>query len=382
VFSLLRSENNLNMLSYNIIMLKTIFIIIMGIHGLIHLMGFLKAFDLATLEQLTQSISKPIGILWLTTTILFLVSIFLFVSNKEWWWIVGLLAVIVSQVVIVTSWSDAKFGTIPNIIILLVIVASAGVYFFEQDYKNDVSYNLRYNNDNNETILTEKDIEDLPLSVQKYLRYVGVIGKPKTKNFYAVFEGQMRDKQKEFSFSSEQYNFFKEPSRLFFMKGKIFGITVPGYHKYMKQEARMDIKLFGFIPLVKLNNEVMFKSETVTTFAELCYYAPSLLANKNIVWDEIDNFTAKATFVNKNTKIVATLHFNEKGQLINFISDDRTDISDMKQHRFSVPVSEYKTFEGQKVPTEIKGIWHYPEGDFVYANLILKNIEFNIDKKI
>lgn len=156
-------------------MLKTIFIIIMAIHGLIHLMGFLKAFDFTTLDQLTQSISKPIGILWLTTAILFSVSIFLFVNNKEWWWIVGLLAVIVSQIVIVSSWSDAKFGTIPNIIIFVVIIASAGIYFFEQSYKNDVSYNLENNNDSNETIITEKDISHLPLSVQKYLRYVGVI---------------------------------------------------------------------------------------------------------------------------------------------------------------------------------------------------------------
>ncbi len=360
-------------------MLKTIFIIIMAIHELIHLMGFLKAFDFATLDQLTQSISKPIGILWLTTTILFSISIFLFVSNKEWWWIVGLLAVIVSQIVIVLSWSDAKFGTIPNIIILVVIIASAGIYFFEQSYKNDISYNLEHNNGSNESILTENDISHLPLSVQKYLRYVGVIGKPKTKNFYAVFEGQMRDKQKEFSFTSEQYNFFKEPTRLFFIKGKMFGITVPGYHKYMKQEARMDIKLFGFIPVVKLNNEDMFKSETVTIFAELCYYAPSLLVDKNIIWNEIDNYTLKATFTNKNTTISATLYFNEKGQLINFVSDDRTDVSDMKKYRFSYPVSEYKNIDGYNLPTYAEVVWHYPDGEFVYGNEHLKSIRYNLD---
>ncbi|MFW6026823.1 MAG: DUF6544 family protein, partial [Candidatus Woesearchaeota archaeon] len=91
----------------------------------------------------------------------------------------------------------------------------------------------------------------------------------------------------EFFFISEQYNFFKEPARLFYMKGKMFGINVPGYHKYMKQEARMDIKLFGLIPVVKEKGEVMFVSETVTTFAELCFYAPSFLTDKNITWNEI-----------------------------------------------------------------------------------------------
>ncbi len=352
----------------------------MAIHGLIHLMGFLKAYDFATLDQLTQNISKPIGILWLTTTILFAVTIFLFVGNKEWWWIVGLLVVILSQIVIILSWSDAKFGTIPNIIILVVIIASVGTHLFEQGYKNDVAYNLEHNNELNETVLSENDINHLPSSVQKYLHYVGAIGKPITKNFSAVFEGQLRDKQKEFSFISEQYNFFKEPARLFFVKGKMYGITVPGYHKYMKQEAKMDIKLFGLIPVVKEKGKVMFSSETVTIFVELCYYAPSLLADKNIAWEEIDSLTAKATFTNKNATITATLHFNKEGQLINFISDDRTDVSDMKQYRFSTPVSEYKTYEGHTVPTVIKLVWHYPDGEFVYGDLQLKRIRYNVNE--
>lgn len=362
-------------------MLKIIFIIIIVIHGFIHLIGFLKGYDFMILDQITKSISKPIGILWLTTTILFAITIFLLASNKEWWWIIGLLAMILSQIVIILSWSDAKFGTIPNLIILVVIIGSAGIYFFEQGYKNDVAYNLENNNDINETVVTENDINHLPSSVQKYLRYVGVLGEPKTRNFYAEFEGQMRDTKKEFSFISEQFNFFKEPARLFFIRGKMFGITIPGYHKYMKQEARMDVKLFGLIPVVKANSDVMFKSETVTTFAELCYYAPSLLLEKNIVWDEIDNLTVKTTFTNQNITIPATLYFNEVGQLINFISDDRTDVSDMKQYRFSVPVSEYKTFEGYTIPTVIKLVWHYPDGEFVYGNLHLKNIRYNVNEK-
>lgn len=359
-------------------MLQTIFIIIMVIHGLIHLMGFVKAFDLWTLDQLNQSISKTAGVWWFTTTILFAVTTFLFASNKEWWWIAGLLAVLLSQTVIILSWSDAKFGTIPNVIILVVIIASIGMHFFEQSFRYDVVYNLEHNSDINEIFLTENDINHLPSSVRKYLHYVGVIGKLKTKNFHAVFEGQMRDKQKELSFTSEQYNFFKEPARLFFMKGKMFGMTVPGYHKYMNQEARIDIKLFGLIPVVQETGHAMFTSETVTTFAELCILAPSLLADKNIAWKEIDNLSAKATFTNKNTAITAVLHFNAEGQLINFVSDDRTDLSDMKQYRFSTPVSEYKNFNGYAIPTVIKLVWHYADGEFVYGNLQLKTIKYNV----
>jgi hypothetical protein len=40
-------------------MIKPIFTFIVIIHGLIHLMGFLKAFQLAEINQLMQDIPRP-----------------------------------------------------------------------------------------------------------------------------------------------------------------------------------------------------------------------------------------------------------------------------------------------------------------------------------
>jgi hypothetical protein len=38
-------------------------------------------------------------------------------------------------------------------------------------------------------LLTEIDLRDLPAPVQRSLRYAGVVGKPKIKNFRAIFNG-------------------------------------------------------------------------------------------------------------------------------------------------------------------------------------------------
>ena len=40
-------------------------------------------------------------------------------------------------------------------------------------------------------ILTSKDIQSLPEPVQKYLIYVGAVGKPKVHNVRVVFNGSM-----------------------------------------------------------------------------------------------------------------------------------------------------------------------------------------------
>jgi hypothetical protein len=62
-------------------MLKILFVALLFIHGLIHLLGFAKAFHLGNIQQLTHSISKPLGLLWALVAILFLVAGVLYING-------------------------------------------------------------------------------------------------------------------------------------------------------------------------------------------------------------------------------------------------------------------------------------------------------------
>jgi hypothetical protein len=360
-------------------MLKIFLLIVLFIHGMIHILGFLKAFQLAEINQLIHNISKPMGILWLLALILFLAAALQLISNHYLWWTTALAAVILSQVLIIIFWQDAKFGTIANIIILFSVIAGYGFWSFENIFNSDLAVRLETSSKIEKNLLTPKDIEHLPLPVQKYLRYARVINREKTYNVRIVFDVEMREKGKDWiKATSVQYNFFDEPTRLFFMKAKMFGMTVPGYHRYVEAKATMDIRLFGLFPIVKQSGDIMNKTETVTLFNDMCLMVPASLIDKRIQWEPIDRLTTKAVFTNKGISISATLYFNEAGQLINFTSDDRTAISDMKQYRFSTPITDYKNISGINVPTYGKAIWHYPDGEFVYGKFNLKSIEYNL----
>ena len=356
-------------------MLKYFLAFIILVHGLIHLMGFAKAFNYGNSTQITKEISKPIGMLWLATAFLFVAATILFLLKKDAWLIFGLIAVIISQILIFTVWKDARVGTIANIIILSAAVLSYGSYRFEKGYQNDVKENLQRTNILKTDLLTEPDLLPLPEPVQRYLKYAGVLNNPKLKNMRIVFEGQMREKGKDFfPFTCEQYNFFDEPTRLFFMKAKMKGITVPGYHKYSNATALMDIRLFGLFPVVKKAGKDMNQAETVTLFNDMCLMAPASLIDKRITWQAIDSNSAKATFANHGISITAILYFDEKGQLIDFISNDR----DVNNYPFSTPVSNYKNINGINIMTYGETIWHYPDGKFVYGKFNLKEIEYNV----
>lgn len=95
-------------------MAKSIFSLIILIHGLIHLLVFFNAIGIGDVTQLTIQISRLAGVIWLTATVLFLMAALTYEMNYTLWPFLALIAVAISQVLIFTAWGDAKFGITPN----------------------------------------------------------------------------------------------------------------------------------------------------------------------------------------------------------------------------------------------------------------------------
>jgi len=103
--------------------MKTAIIAILLLHGLIHLMGFVKAFGLADISELTMPISRGWGALWLIAALLLVLSGILFWIGQSAWWIPAIAGMILSQILVFAFWQDARFGSLPNLIILIVIIS-------------------------------------------------------------------------------------------------------------------------------------------------------------------------------------------------------------------------------------------------------------------
>jgi len=361
--------------------MRFIFIFFLLVHALIYVMGFIKAFKLVSIPQFTNEVSKPLGLLWLLTSVLFIITSLLFYLKSNVWFMFAFIAVFLSQVLIVIFWQEAKYGTFLNILIELIAIVGFATWSFKNKFENDVIQALDATTFSNE-IITEKDLDSLPINIQKYLRYVGVVGKPKPFNMKLTFQGEMREQGKAwFTFNSNQYNFFKNPTRFYFLNANFKGLPTQGYHVYKKDMSGMQIKLLSLFTVVHEDSPELFPTETVTYFNELCLFAPGALIDKRIKWEEIDSTSVRATFTNNSTRISATLYFNEIGQLINFISEDRYSITEMKKYPFSTPVKDYKEINGINIPSYGEAIWHYPEEDFVYGKFYLKTIQYNINIK-
>jgi len=253
----------------------------------------------------------------------------------------------------------------------------------KKQFIKEVATGIERTNALPDEILTEKDMEHLPQLVQKYIRYVGAVGKPRVKNMRVEFTGKIRGNPEDgwMKFKSIQYNFFDEPTRAFYIIARKMGIPAFGFHLYKNKTAIMVIKLAGLFKVVDAKGPEMDQGETVTVFNDMCLMAPASLISKNIQWEEVDSNTVKAKFTNGDITIGATLKFNEKGELINFISPDRYECNDgihYFNYPWSTPVANYKEINGYRIFTFGKTIYHRSNVDFCYGEFNLSGISYNV----
>ena len=101
-------------------MLKAILIFFIFLHGLLHLIGFYRSFSKNGVIRLKGYMPKSHGLLWLICTALFLLTGFAIIFNVRGWMYFVIAALLISQVLILLSWKEARYGTFLNIAILVL----------------------------------------------------------------------------------------------------------------------------------------------------------------------------------------------------------------------------------------------------------------------
>lgn len=202
---------------------------VLVVHGLIHLMGFAKAFGFAELPQLTQPISRAWGVAWLLAAILTLASALALGLGARRFWAIGAVALVVSQVVIVSSWRDAWAGSIANLVLLLAVGhgwLTEGPRSFHAQFVRDAAAGRARAVE--APLITPSDLAGLPAPVQRYLSLVGVVGQPRVRNCRLRFRGRIRSGPDSawMPFKAEQQSFADRATRLFLMRARMKGLPV------------------------------------------------------------------------------------------------------------------------------------------------------------
>jgi len=182
-------------------------------------------------------------------------------------------------------------------------------------------------------------------------------------------------------FEAEQFNSIDVPCRFFLMDARMKGMPVDVYHAFRETGATMQVRLLSAFPMVDARGPDLTRAETVTLFNDLCILAPGELVLPRIAWGSSDARSASAQFTLGPNTVHAELRFNERDELIDFVSDDRLNLApdgkSYTQMRWTTPVKDYAKMGPVRVPTKASVLWHPASGAFAYGEFELTGLSYN-----
>lgn len=362
--------------------MRTIFIIILTLHALIHLIGFLKGFQLVNFPEFTVSISKSDGLIWLgAILVLMTAGIFYFFEHPHWW-LFGITGAFISQMLIIPHWADAKYASFPNLIILVVALIAFSQFRFEQKADKEIDGIL----ENAEKVTTPKNpremLEKLPHPVQKWLIFSGILEKDSIGSVYIAqnYLIKLKPEQKEwFPTKAEQYSTISPPAFVWTADMKMMPLVYAfGRDKFIDGQGEMLFKLLSLFPVAKDGYNPQFNESALQRFLGEMVWYPSAAVLPYIHWEEIDENTAKATLTYQQTSGTGTFHFDEEGKLQKFVADrymgSRPNAPKIK---WIVNIEEHRKFDGLHLPSKGSLTWKLDSGDWTWAQFEITEVKFN-----
>lgn len=366
--------------------MKIALAVLIVLHAALHLFGFAKGFNLAALPQLQLTISRAAGGAWLAASMTLAAGAAGLQFDFRYWGVITLAGALLSQVLIVGQFKDAKYGSLANLIILVpALVSSLDLRpsSLRSRYERGVAELLAATaTPADSPVITAHDLAHLPKPVQRYLERVGVVGKPRVNNLRMHATANMRRSPTEawMKSSLEQYSSLTDLGRLFFLVAQKGPASFDVFHHFTSGEAHMEVKVLGLFPVADASGSELTQSETVTVLNDMCLLAPASLIDARLTWQPIDDNRCRVTLDHAGHRVSALLEFNMSGELVDFISHDRLQSDGVTTKRFPwrTPVSGYRDFGGYHLPANGEAQWEEPSGLWTYARLTFERIEYNV----
>ena len=351
------------------------------------MLGAAKAFGWAAVPQLRAPISPLGGALWLAAAILLVGAAIGVALGTQWWAWLALPGMVLSQVLITQSWSDARFGTIVNGVIaipLLLLAVDARPSSFRSRFAHDRDVLLARPVSPSAEV-KEADLAALPPLMQSYLRRSGVVGRPRVHNLRVRFDAQMRSSATSpwMQATATQYEFFNPPARLFYMNASRAGVPLDILHRYVDGAATFQVRIASLFPMVDKRGPVLTRAETVTLMNDIVVMAPAAVLDLPFTWQTVGDRSLQATFTNAGHAVSATLTFDAAGDLVGFLSNDRTqeDAGGSRSVPWSTPISGYREVDGIRIGARGEANWVETHGEWTYGKFEIRSIAYNVGSR-
>ena len=223
------------------------------------------------------------------------------------------------------------------------------------------------------------------------MRKRGMVGKPLYRNAVLHFNGDFKMAMDKpwMRVNTLQFNSFIEPLRLFYIRADMMGLfSMVGSDIYQNGHGNMKGKLMRLGTIFDEKGEVFDIGELTTYLNDTFLMFPWALIHlkDRLTWNGANEGVIEVRFTDQGMTVGAELFFDDKGLLVNYITNDRflnrnpNDPQKYIRTKWSTPVSDYKEFDGQLIPTYGQAFWHYDDIEFCYAKFTVGKVEFDVTR--
>ncbi len=363
--------------------MKNFIAILLVVHGAIHLLGFFKGMGRMKNTMLTQPIGGTLAIFWGISFLLFLISVYFFYYHPFLWPPITFLAIAISQILIFLSWSDTKYGTILNLIFLLIAIAHTATNQFDKSVKQEVRTILENSNAATSGNVSVAKRDTPPPIVQKWLRNSGALEMPAIETVFIKQKGVLKTSPTGswMPFTAEQWYTISPPAFVWRSEVTLWGpLSFYGRDKLEKGKGSMLIKLLGLIPVANAKNDLNTDKATLQRYmAEICWY-PSAALEPYMQWESVDALKARGTITMDGLSVSGEYTFSAEGDLLEFETKRyMSQGKDPSLEVWHIQNTSFQNFSGIRIPDKSEVSWKLAEGDFLWLQLEITDILYNRD---
>jgi len=230
-----------------------------------------------------------------------------------------------------------------------------------------------------EQLVTAEMLVPLPEPVRRYLRYSGIVGKPWVDSVYLKQSGRFRlgSDRPWMPMAAEEWYTTSPPSLLWKARFKMAGLPlISARDRYEGGRGHMFGKVAGLFTVFDVRGPELDQATMIRYLNEIMWF-PSAFLGQNIAWQSVDDHAADAVFTDGDKSVTGRWFFDDQGRITNFTAKRYREINgEYSLDDWSTPITGYGEFAGLNLPLAGQAVWNLPEGDLVYAELEITEVEY------
>lgn len=235
-----------------------------------------------------------------------------------------------------------------------------------------------------DVVVGEADLSGLPAAAQRYLRFMGVLGRPRDWSFRVAVAGRFRLRPGSGWMPARawQYNSALDVARVFVIRVRMAHLLpMTASDTYLRGRGRMLGKLAGMITVADGSGTEYDVSELVTWLNDTVLLAPSMLLCPAVSWAQVSDDAFDVTLSDAGHTVTARVFLDERGAPMEFAAERYATLpGGLVLARWRTPVHSWSTVNGRPFPGPTEVVYDLPDGPFCYleGGFVPASIAYNL----